>query len=180
MGANLLWAQHSADYTGQSWVGLLVPAGCDKTAGNKANPSRANRESDLTVNGRTTTPAVDRSGTRGQSTALDPTANPPSSKGVMPQTGDVLAGAAATDPQWSTARKQARAMGEQCKVQPTTNRFALLLPDGRTLAFDDLANQAILKQMPSMPASGKNDRVFRVYVTGKLQGGIIALDSIRM
>lgn len=183
-GGALAFAQGAAEstYGGQSWLGLLVPASCEAVANSAKNVSAATREAELTVTDRTTTPAVDQSGTRGQSTALDPGANPPSGKGTMPQTGDVLSpgGASATDPAWKAARRQAASLGAGCKVATGTAQFALLLPGGSALRFDDLANQAIVKQMPSLPADSRNDRVFRVSVQGKLQNGKIALNSMRM
>lgn len=170
-----------AAYQGQSWVGLLVPANCVKFTKGQADRSKSNRESDLTVTSRTTTPAVDQSGTRGQSTALDPGANPPSGKNVSPETGDVLSQKGSrTDPGWTNARRQAKGLNDSCRISTGTNQFALLLPDGGAVAFDDLANQAILKQLPALPTDAKNRPVLRVQVSGKLQDGKIALDTIRM
>lgn len=167
----------SAQYHGQSWVGLLVPASCDKVTKGQADRSKSVKESDLTVTARTTTPAVDQSGTRGSSTALDPSANPPSEKQVLPATGDVLAKSSSPDPDWSSARKQAHSLGASCSVGPDVKQFSLLMPDGKMVPFDDLANQGILKQMP---ASSDSKRIYRVWVQGKMQDGKIALVSIRM
>ena len=175
---NSLLAQQGSDYSGQTWLGLLAPATCDKSSGVQSKASNSTRESDLTVSSRTTTPAVDQSGTRGSSTALDPASKPPS--GGDAHLGDLLAKGSSGDAAWKAARKQARSLGDQCIVQRDTKQFALILPGGETLAFDDLANQAIEKQLPAWPASGKVKRVLRVSVVGKLQNGKIALTSIRM
>jgi hypothetical protein len=55
-----------------------------------------------------------------------------------------------------------------------------LLPDGSALEFDELANEGISHQLPSLPAGTAERRVLRVFVQGKLQNGKIALDSVRM
>jgi hypothetical protein len=167
-------------YRGQSWVGLLVTAACDK--GTKGHPERSktDRESDLTVTSRTTTPAVDQSGTRGSSTALEQGANTPSDKGVLPGTGDVLSKKSSTDRGWAAARRQGQSLAHSCVVRPDTTAFALLLPDGSALEFDELANEGISHQLPSLPAGTAERRVLRVFVQGKLQNGKIALDSVRM
>jgi hypothetical protein len=168
-------------YQGQSWVGLLVSASCDKGNKEPGDRSKSNRESDLTVNGRTTTPAVDESGTRGSSNALEQGAKPPTEKQTMPETGDVMAKSkSSTDPGWGPARKQAQSLGASCALDANATQFALLLPDGSMLQFHELANQAIAKQMPSIPTGAKIRKVFRVSVQGKVQNGKIALNSIRM
>jgi hypothetical protein len=61
-------------------------------------------------------------------------------------------------------------------VDTSTAHFSLLLPDGRVLPFDSLAGQEIAKQLSSV---GRKS-VYRVQVTGKLQQGAIALDTIHM
>jgi hypothetical protein len=156
-------------YQGQSWVGLLVSASCDKS-----HTGKSNRESDLTVDRRTTTPPVDDAGTRGSSDtkATD-------EKQSMPETGDVLdKGKSPTDPGWLAARKQAQSLGASCAVGANATRFALLLSNGKMLQFDELANQAIAKQLSARPAG--TGKFIRVSVQGKLQDGKIALDSIQM
>ncbi len=163
-------------YSGQSWVGLLVSASCDKKTGAQ---SKSNREADLTVERRTTTPAVDSAGTRGAA-AVDGS-TPSGEKQSMPETGDILANSkSATDPGWSAARKQARGLGAACVLRPNASHFALLLPDGRMLLFDELADETIVKQMPANAVNGKAPKYLRVTVQGKLQNGKIALDSIQM
>ena len=61
-----------------------------------------------------------------------------------------------------------------------TNRFALVMPDGSMLQFDDLANQAIARQLPASAEGAQQGRIFRVSVQGKLQNGKIALTSIQI
>jgi hypothetical protein len=65
-------------------------------------------------------------------------------------------------------------------VDANTTKFALLLPDGKMLQFDDLANEAVAKQLPSFPVGARSRKVLRVLVQGKIQNGQLALDSIRM
>ncbi len=169
-------------YRGQSWVGLLVSPACEKGKPQSGDKSNASREADLTVNSRTTTPAVDDAGTRGSATASDAGAKSPGEKQTKPETGDVLAkGKSSGDPAWAAAHKQAQSLGASCSLAANSTQFGLLLPDGRMLQFDELANQAIAKQL-TMPGAGSKDgkMVFRVSVQGKLQNGKIALDSIQM
>ena len=179
---SMVVAQNTAQdsYRGQSWVGLLIPSGCDKVTRSHPAPGKAERESDLTVTSRTTTPAVDQSGTRGSSTTLEEGANTPSDKGVLAESGDVLSKKSSKDRGWAAARRQGQALGKSCIVRPDTTSFALLLPDGSTLEFDQLANEGISRQLPSLPSAAAERRVLRVFVQGKLQNGKIALDSVRM
>ncbi len=172
LSAAALVAQSSKtapSYTGQSWVGLLVSAGCN-TARAATRPA-ADKESNLTTSDRVTTPAVDTSGTRGQhETAAAPPHN------ASPKTGDIHGGPAPADPGWKAAQKQAAALPSSCAVDKATSRFSLLLPDGRVLPFDNLAGQEIARQLN---AAGQKT-IYRVQVAGKLQQGAIALDTIRM
>jgi hypothetical protein len=168
-------------YRGQSWVGLLVASECTTGNTGSADRNRTTVESDLTTHGRTTTPAVDQSGTRGQSTELAGEANRPAENQRLPQTGDILAHRGTSiDPDWAPAQRQAKALSESCAVHSKSTRFALLLPDGSKLEFDELANQAIAKQMPAMPSGDSGRKILRVSVQGKLQNGKIALTSIQM
>lgn len=170
-------ARHA--YAGQAWVGLLVADSCETGARSAANKSKSSRESDLTVNGRTTTPAVDDAGTRGSSSTLDDARRAPGEKQMKPETGDILApSTSSTDPGWEPARKQARSLRPSCALDPHANRFALLLPDGTLLHFDTLANEAITTQFSALPPAATNPKYYRVSVQGKLQNGKIALDSI--
>jgi len=165
-----------SDYHGQSWVGLLVT---DKCEGASASTDReSKREADMTTTGRTTTPAVDSAGTRG---SAEREATQSTEKLAKPETGDVLSRSkSSTDRAWTAAHRQARSLGASCTVDANTMKFALLLPDGKMLEFDELANQSIAKQLPSLPSGEKNRRVLRVAVHGKMQNGRIALDSIQM
>jgi hypothetical protein len=94
----------------------------------------------------------------------------------VPQTGDLFTGKSGADPAWAKAKRQARALASGCKVDSNTLSFALLLPDGKMLRFDDLANSAIAKRMEA----GKSATIYRVQVVGKLENGMVALDSIQM
>ncbi len=164
-------------YSGQSWVGLLVSASCESKQSNRN--AKANAEADLTTSDRVTTPAVDASGTRGKSTLMTPQTGDQPDTNAAPRTGDVRAdNADATDPAWKTARKQAGALPKTCSIDANTNRFGLVLPDGRMLVFDDLANQGILNQLKTKQI--QKSTVLRVQAVGKMQNGRIALDSITM
>ncbi len=178
------WAQQPAksggDYLGHSWVGLLTSADC--AGGKKITPkSAADKASDLTTSGRTTTPAVDASGTRGSATAGQSNTQP-TTHDSLPRTGDINSTAkpAVEDPDWGTAKKQAAGLAAGCAVTPETHAFSLLLPDGRSVRFDDVANGAIAKQLKDRSNPGSKPELLRVRVAGKMQNGKIALDSIRM
>lgn len=167
----------TAAYAGKSWVGLLVSASCSSPDAKPATP--ADDEAALTVTDRVTTPAVDQSGTRGKSTLQTvPNAAGESSRAAEPRTGDVADHGASNDPKWKAAQKQARSLAAGCAVDASTRQFALLLPDGKTLQFDELANQGIVKQLGVNPPPRKI--VLRVQAAGKLQNGRIALDSITL
>jgi hypothetical protein len=169
-------AQSRADYAGQTWVGLLVPDSCDASHA-KNSKTKSQSEADLTVNDRVTTPAVDASGTRGQSKVLsDPATTGGADRQESPMTGDVLQSSGSVDPSWKAARRQAESLGQGCRVEASTSRFALLLPDGRMLRFDDVANQGITKQLGT---ANRGKGVLRVQAAGKMQNGLIALDTIR-
>jgi len=164
-------------YTGQSWVGLLVSASCESKQSNKS--AKANAEADLTTSDRVTTPAVDPSGTRGQSTLLTPQHGDTPDANAAPRTGDLRAdNSNASDPAWKAARKQAGALPKTCSIDANTNRFGLVLPDGRILVFDDLANQGIANQLKAKQV--QKSTVLRVQAVGKMQNGRVALDSITM
>jgi len=175
VGLALGWAQDTGTanrstraYSGQTWVGLLVSASCPV-------PSKATDQSDMTVTDRVTTPAVDASGTRGESTAMD-SREQAASHTDFPVTGDVLGAKGKSDGAWKKAKRQASSLKSACRVDPNTPHFALLLPDGGMLHFDDEADAAILKQLPTASKS----TIYRVQVEGKLENGRIALDSIQM
>jgi hypothetical protein len=164
----------SASYSGQSWVGLLVSGSCDASHARKQ--SRAEGEANLTTADRVTTPGVDASGTRGQTAAQSGTTEAPHN--AVPKTGDIHDALPVSDPEWKTALNQAASLRATCAVDPTSDGFSLLLPDGRILRFDALANQAISKQLKH--SYGGRKSIFRVQVSGKLQHGEIALDTIQI
>lgn len=169
-------AREEAAHQGQSWVGLLVSASC--ATGAAPGQTAADREAKATVTNRTTTPAVDDAGTRGS--AMSGGKRAVRHKTASPATGDIMGRSTSpTDSDWATARKQAESLAAGCSLEPDTKQFALVLADGAMLQFDELANQAIVKQRPK--AAGANrGKLYRVSVEGKLQNGKIALTSIRM
>lgn len=176
-GTGLMAAQNpnsASSYLGQTWVGLLVSSSCQGSARYTSASEEANR----TVSDRVTTPAVDNAGTRGSS---EPGENVPSAKGDIPQTGDlsVRDNKKIKDAGWREARRQASTLNSTCRVSAETRTFALLLPDGSLLRFDDLANSKIAGQL-GMRVSAGTAKILRVQVVGKLQTGMIALDEIQM
>ena len=177
LGGGLIAApnpQSGANYYGQSWVGLLVSASCNGGAKNEV----ANQESDRTTTDRITTPAVDTPGTRGSSETTEP---PPAAKGDVPQTGDISIRESQKikDPGWNEARRQALSLNSACRVDVNTRQFALLLPEGKRLRFDDLGNSKIAAELKSRGMTAK-PKILRVQVTGKLDSGAIAIDQIQM
>lgn len=177
LGAGLMMAQKpesGASYYGKTWVGLLVSGSCQ--AGGKH--TKATAEADRTVTDRVTTPAVDNTGTRGSS---EPEKPAPATRGDVPQTGDlsVRDNGKIRDKGWKQAQHQAASLATGCRVDPDTHAFALLQPDGSLLRFDDVANTKIVEQLRSRGLS-EPGKVLRVQVTGKLQGGALAIDQIQM
>jgi hypothetical protein len=81
---------------------------------------------------------------------------------------------------WSQAKKQATNLRSTCRVGMDTRQFALLLPDGRTIPFDERGNETIVKQMTASQGGISKPTVFRVSVAGKLEQGRIAVDTIRL
>jgi len=176
MGTGLIAAQNpssASSYLGKTWVGLLVSGTC--APGKNA---AAAEEADRTVGARVTTPAVDTAGTRGSSEAGD---TPVSTKGDVPQTGDISLrdNGKIKDPGWRQARRQASGLGAGCRVSVETRQFGLLMPDGSLLRFDDLANSKIADQLRSRGTSGRPE-ILRVQVVGKVENGMLALDELRM
>lgn len=167
-----------AAYTGQTWVGLLVSASCDSEA--TARPSLA-KEAEETTTGRTTTPAVDTSGTRGQAAVNETADRTAATRSDIPRLGDLFARTRGKveDRGWSQAKKQATSLGSACRVGADTKQFALLLPDGRTIPFDERGNETIVRQIATQGAVAK-PTVFRVSIAGKLEQGRIAVDTIRL
>ncbi len=169
----LLAAQNvPSSYAGQTWVGLLVSSSCPAPSESKS----AMGQSDLTVSDRVTTPAVDASGTRGESKVGETNEAERSTRKDFPLTGDVNARKSTADAGWRQAKRQASTLGSGCKIGDDTNQFSLVLPDGRMIRFDNLANAGIAKQI----ASQKKNTIYRVQVIGKLENGAIALDSIQL
>jgi len=161
-------------YDGKTWTGLLVADSC-----NVKPSTMASQEADITTASRTTTPAVDQSGTRGSSTALDPQANPISdSKRSVPFTGavDSKLPKGLKDPGWDAARKQAGKLAPICRIHTSTKRFLLVKADGSALALDDVANAGAQQQLPGLTSAGN---IFRVVLSGTLQNGKISLSTIR-
>ncbi|MGA2598846.1 MAG: hypothetical protein ABSH09_17860 [Bryobacteraceae bacterium] len=181
-GAGALFALSSiaaqdvhSSYAGQTWVGLLVSSSCAAPAESKS----AMKQSDLTVSDRVTTPAVDAAGTRGESKVNETSEAERSTRKDVPLTGDVSAHNSTADAGWRQAKRQAATLGAGCRIGDDTNQFALLLPDGKTIRFDNLANAGIAKQIASQNSPTKTT-IYRVQVVGKLENGMIALDNIQL
>jgi hypothetical protein len=170
---SLMLAQDaSSSYAGQTWVGLLVSASCPAPA----QRSPASKQSELTTTNRVTTPAVDSSGTRGESKVNESTEAERATRKDVPLTGDLNSQKTSQDAGWKQAKRQAASLGRSCDIGSDSKEFALLLPDGKMLRFTDLANAGIEKQL----GPGKRHTIYRVQVVGKIENGKIALDSIQM
>lgn len=168
----LLAQDASSSYSGQTWVGLLVSASCPAPA----ESTRASKESDLTTTNRVTTPAVDSSGTRGESKVNESSEAERATRKSVPLTGDLNSRRSSRDAGWKEAKREAASLDRSCRVGSDTAQFALLLPDGKMMRFSDLANAGIAKQL----VPGKAHTIYRVQVVGKIENGVIALDSIQM
>lgn len=166
--------RNEAKYLGQTWVGLLVSSNCPAME----KRTSGTREADRTVTDRVTTPAVDDIGTRGSSQSGS---NTPAARGDVPQTGDlsIADSRKIKDPGWKQARRQSMSLDPGCHVSTDTRKFALMLPDGRLLPFDDVANTKIIEQLKTRGLSAK-PKILRVQVAGKLENGAVAIDEIQM
>jgi hypothetical protein len=159
-------------YLGHDWTGLLVSAACEAKS-----ETGAEHEAAMTTSGRTTTPAVDESGTRGQAGAMG-RADRAHTRNDSPRLGDVLNDSTkSADLEWARAHRQAKSLPAACRITPEVQVFALILPNGRMLPFNDAANVTIVKRLSgglTKPA------IIRVHVAGKLQDGKIALDTLEL
>jgi len=157
-----------ASYAGQTWVGLLVSDSCSQ-----ATPS-PDAEADLSTTDRVTTPAVDDAGVRGAAAGREAVGGL-----KVPFTGDIESSRKdKADPGWSKAKRQASHLPTTCKITGSTTRFALVLPDGRQLRFDQLGNQKLAARLKDSTGAQAKPRILRAVVTGKLQDDAIAIDTV--
>ena len=81
---------------------------------------------------------------------------------------------------WIAAEKIAGNMDKACHISSRTTSFALRLPDGRMIPFYEPSNPKIATQIQSTDHLGDKTKIFRVIVTGSLQGGRIRLESLKL
>ena len=180
----------------QSWVGLLVAMGCDT--------SSVSGTSNVSMNGNSAMTAPDMNGSRGsgmngtsndmtgssQTTVNQSSASnqnfPKSTASAASESSASMNAATTTDTNNNNARNgMARAkevasqMGPSCHIGSTTAAFALRLPDGRLIPFDDASNAKIADQIQNR-VSGNQTKIFRVVVTGTSDGNTITMNSMRI
>ena len=196
--AVLALAQPAADSNRsmQSWTGLLVAAGCQ----NSGTATDFNR-STVSENGmaKTTpgskternttyedtlnqadrgTPMPDRTGARKTPGAAESTSN---MKNSTPETANVNdSNRVASEDAWLNAQKTAASLDNSCQIGNKTASFALRLPDGRMIPFDDASNRKIGNQIQSTNRLGNMTKIFRVVVQGTMEGDRISMDSIKI
>jgi len=69
---------------------------------------------------------------------------------------------------------------QSCYISPTSSSFVLQLQDGRTLKIDDAGNSRINSQLQSTGRVSSKNKVFRVKVTGSVDGDTIRVTDIQM
>ena len=67
-----------------------------------------------------------------------------------------------------------------CYISPASSSFVLQLQDGRTVKIDDAGNSRISSQLQSTGRVANVKKVFRVMVTGTMDGDTIHLTDIQM
>ena len=81
---------------------------------------------------------------------------------------------------WIAAEKIAGNMDKACHISSQTTSFALRLPDGRMIPFHEASNSKIASQIQSTNRLGDKTKIFRVIVTGSMQGDRISLESLKL
>ncbi len=162
--SGLMLAQSSAPMptAPHEWTGLLVAAGCSPE-------SSADRMSDMSTSGKTTSPhetntdyeqRVNQADRTNQSNAAEATGMGES---------------------WNDAQQVAKQMPNSCRITTATTAFALRLRDGRLVNFGNAGNAQILQQLRSNSRIAAHQmKIFRVTVKGEIQGQMMTLDSIRL
>ncbi len=67
-----------------------------------------------------------------------------------------------------------------CFISSSSSSFSLQLQDGRTVKIDDAGNQRISSQLQSTGRVSTMNKVFRVKITGSLEGDTIHITDIQM
>ena len=95
-----------------------------------------------------------------------------------PRLGDVLnTEGKSNDPEWTHARRQAESLPVACRLAGGVDQFAIVLPNGQVVPFDDAANVTITKRISG---AVQKPTIIRVHIAGKLNSGKISVDTIRM
>ena len=130
----------------KTWTGVLVAASCDANS--------ADRVSDMT--------AAKKTSAHETNTTYE--------EGVNQSDRNAVSSSAAS------ATPPATASGtDDCRLSDATSSYALRLPDGRVLRFDDAGNAKIRQRLQS-----KQVKAVRIEVKGKMQGDTLKVDSIHI
>ena len=185
----------------RSWTGLLVAAGCPSSGTSADMRSTAPASSGVTENGMAkTTPGMNRE----PNTTYEQTQNQADRNSAADRT-DVRKSAPATlgtsdmrnstpetannnsstmalknEDAWMTAEKVAGKMDKSCHISTRTSSFALRLPDGRIVPFDDASNAKIASQLRSTNRLGNKAKILRVVVTGAMQSDRISMEYLKL
>ena len=151
LGATLLWSGLGNAQGAKSWSGILVAANCDATS--------ADRTSDLTAAKKT---SAHETNTTYEEGVNQSDRNAVSSSAAAPSSPATTAGV------------------DNCRLSDTTSSYALRLPDGRTVRFDDAGNAKIRQRLQSTGRRSQETKNLRIEVKGKMQGETIKVDSIHI
>ena len=146
-----------------------------------ASPREQNTTYEQTQNqpDRRSTGTADRADTRKSSEATSATSD---LKNSTPETANNNSSNTAlkNEDAWIAAEKIAGNMDKTCHISSQTTSFALRLPDGRMIPFSEASNSKIASQIQSTNRLGDKTKIFRVIVTGSMQGDRITLESLKL
>jgi len=133
-----------------------------------------------------TTGAMDRSDSRGSSDIARNNTTP----NEMSQTTGSAGSARGTDTQsgnnnWNSTGDVANSNNagkwdHSCFISPASTSFAVQTQDGRTVKIDDAGNSKISSQLQSTGRVNSSSKIFRVKVTGSMNGDTLQLTDITM
>ena len=153
-----------------------------------SNSSTANETSDQTMSRRTNernNPQTSRAQTSDNQTANDMSNETMSRRtsdrnGNQRSTTQMAQNMNTQDTGWQEAQRVAGNMPDSCRITENTTSYALRLPDGRVMRFDDASNTKIRQQLQSTDRVKGQMKIFRVVVKGTASGDTISLDSIQI
>jgi hypothetical protein len=202
-GFALAQSTSNSPASSQSWVGLLVAAGCASSGTSADMRSATPGTSNVTENGMAksspgstrernttyeqtqnqadggSTGSADRADTRKSSEATSATSD---LKNSTPEATNNNSSnmALKNEDAWIAAEKIAGNMDKTCHISSQTTSFAIRLPDGRMIPFYETSNSKIASQIQSTNRLGGKTKIFRVIVTGSMQGDRIRLESLKL